>query len=236
MKGSTMSHEHVLVVDDEDDIRELLSFNLGREGHSVALAATGEEALKLARRQAPDVVVLDLMLPGMSGLDVARAMKRDHDLKSVPIIMLSAKDAEADVVAGLELGADDYVTKPFSVRVLLARIRAVLRRLAAPSAEDEAAPVSRGGISVHPGKREVTVDGLPVVLTSTEFGLLSLLIRRPGWVFTRGGIVDAVKGADYPVTERSVDVQVAGLRRKLGGRGDAIETVRGVGYRFREEA
>jgi len=230
-----MSREHILVVDDEEDIRELLRFNLGREGYSVAAAATGEDALRLARQRIPDLVVLDLMLPGMSGLDAARAMKRDDALGAVPIIMLTAKDAEADVVAGLELGADDYVTKPFSVRVLLARIRAVLRRASDPMPGDEEGPASRAGISVHPGKREVLVDGSPVTLTSTEFELLHLLIRRPGWVFTRSRIVDSVKGADYPVTERSVDVQVAGLRRKLGDRGDAIETVRGVGYRFREE-
>ncbi|MBI5844736.1 MAG: response regulator transcription factor [Deltaproteobacteria bacterium] len=231
-----MSREHILVVDDEEDIRLLLRFNLEREGHSVSAAATGEEALKLARQRVPDLVLLDLMLPGMSGLDAARAMKKDSSLERVPIIMLTAKDAEADVVAGLELGADDYVTKPFSVRVLLARIRAVLRRVSSDEPEDPAGVVTRAGISVHPGKREVTVDGSPVSLTSTEFLLLHLLIRRPGWVFTRSRIVDEVRGTDYPVTDRSVDVQVAGLRRKLGGRGDAIETVRGVGYRFREEA
>ena len=230
-----MPHESILVVDDEEDIRELLLYNLAREGFGVTAASTGEEALACARKKAPDLVVLDLMLPGISGLDVTRAMKRDPVLGRVPIVMLTAKDGEADVVAGLELGADDYVTKPFSVRVLLARIRAVLRRPGPSDEGDDKADLRVAGIEIRPGRREVLVDGLPVALTSTEFDLLWLLARRPGWVFTRGRIVDAVKGTDYPVTERAVDVQVSGLRKKLGPRGDAIETVRGVGYRFRED-
>ncbi len=228
-----MAEEHILVVDDEEDILELVEYNLTRQGFRVSTAATGEEALAVARAQLPDLVVLDLMLPGVDGLDVCRILKNDPLTARVPIIMLTAKTQEADVVTGLEVGADDYVTKPFSPRVLLARIRAVLRRKeTGPAADLETVKVR--DIVIHPGRHEVLVKGKPVKLTYTEFGVLHLLARRPGWVFTRSQIVDAVRGPDYPVTERSVDVQIAGLRKKLGACGDTIETVRGVGYKLKE--
>ena len=228
-----MKKKHILVVDDEEDILELVRYHLDREGYVVACAATGEEALKLASKTPLDLLVLDLMLPGMDGLEVARHLKEEPNTRNLPVVMLTAKGEESDVVTGLELGADDYVTKPFSPRVLIARIKAVLRRNE-QTPPDETAVIQLHNLVIHPGRREVLVDGQPAALTFTEFGILAYLARRPGWVFTRSQIVDAVRGDDYPVTDRSVDVQVVGLRRKLGDAGQLIETVRGVGYRFKE--
>jgi two-component system, OmpR family, alkaline phosphatase synthesis response regulator PhoP len=228
-----MPNEKILIVDDEEDILELLKYNLSREGYKVSCAASGEETLRAVRSGIPDLIVLDLMLPGIDGLDVARQLKNDPKTRDVPIVMLTAKGEEADIVTGLELGADDYITKPFSPRVLLARVRAVLRRRVKESTDDTSVLQIRK-LEIHPGRREVLVNGEPVQLTFTEFGILNLLARRPGWVFTRSQIVDAVRGDDYFVTDRSVDVQIVGLRKKLGPAGSNIETVRGVGYRFRD--
>ncbi|MFP4474481.1 MAG: response regulator [Desulfatibacillaceae bacterium] len=228
-----MAKEHILVVDDEEDILELVRYNLVKEGYQVSLAASGEQALKLARAGVPDLMVLDLMLPGVSGLDVCRLLKQDPKTGGMPIIMLTAKGEESDIVTGLEIGADDYITKPFSPRVLIARTRAILRRRSQVAPENNEV-VRVHELVIHPGRHEVTLGGERLDLTSTEFRLLHFLSRRPGWVFTRSQIVDAVHGEDYPVTERAVDVQVAGLRKKLGDRGDYVETVRGVGYRFKE--
>lgn len=222
----------VLVVEDEESILELLRYNLEKEGFTVIPAASGEDGLALARRRRPDLILLDLMLPGMDGLEVCRLLKRSKETESIPVVMLTARGEEADIVAGLELGADDYLTKPFSPRVLLAHIRATLRRVAtAPAARDT---LAAGAIFLDRGRRAVTLSGCPVELTFTEFEVLWYLASRPGMVFTRSQIVDAVRGADYPVTERAVDVQIVGLRRKLGEAGVLIETVRGVGYRFRD--
>jgi two-component system, OmpR family, alkaline phosphatase synthesis response regulator PhoP len=178
-------------------------------------------------------VVLDLMLPGVDGLDVCRALKADAKTAHVPIVMLTAKGEEADIVTGLELGADDYMTKPFSPRVLLARIRSVLRKTSRAEGDDHEV-VQVHDLVINPGRREVLYKGKGIDLTYTEFGILHLLARRPGWVFTRYQIIDGVRGEDYAVTDRSVDVQIAGLRKKLGSAGKYIETVRGVGYRFKE--
>lgn len=230
---SVMVKERILVVDDEEDILELVRFNLAREGYEVLCAMSGEEALEEARKKLPDLVVLDLMLPGIDGLEVARALKREAGTKEIPVIMVTAKGEEADVVTGLELGADDYVTKPFSPRILVARVKAVLRRKTKETPE-EGSMVRIHDLVIHPGRREVTVGGKPVQLTYTEFAILNYLSRRPGWVFTRYQIVNAVRGDDYPVTDRSVDVQIVGLRKKLGSESQYIETVRGVGYRFKE--
>ena len=228
-----MAKEKILVIDDEEDILELLKYNLSREGYQVSCAATGEDALRQVASGLPDLIILDLMLPGMDGLEVARTIKADPLTKDTPIVMLTAKGEEADIVTGLELGADDYITKPFSPRVLLARVRAVLRRRVRESADDTLVLQIRK-LEIHPGRREVLVNGEPVQLTFTEFSILNFLARRPGWVFTRSQIVDAVRGDDYFVTDRSVDVQIVGLRKKLGPAGTDIETVRGVGYRFRD--
>ena len=228
-----MAKEKILVVDDEEDILELLKFNLSREGYQVSCAASGEEALSQVRSKAPDLMVLDLMLPGIDGLEVAKSLKEDPETKNIPIVMLTAKGEEADIVTGLELGADDYITKPFSPRILVARVRAVLRRNT-KEPPDETSVLRVHDLEIHPGRHEVLVNGKSISLTFTEFGVLSYLVRRPGWVFTRFQIVDAVRGDDYFVTDRSVDVQIVGLRKKLGPAGKYIETVRGVGYRFKE--
>ncbi len=230
-----MTKEIILVVDDEEDILELVRFNLSREGFTLLSAETGEAAWEILQSQRVNLLVLDLMLPGIDGLELARRLKAEPRTQSIPIVMLSAKGEEADIVAGLELGADDYVTKPFSPRVLTARVRAVLRRQSQPERSD-AAVLEIENIVIDSGRRSVTVDGRPVDLTYTEFQVLSFLARRPGWVFTRTQIVDAVRGDDYPVTDRSVDVQIVGLRKKLGESGHYIETVRGVGYRFKEKS
>jgi two-component system phosphate regulon response regulator PhoB len=229
-----MPKESILVVDDEADILELVSFNLIREGYRVLSAQTGEAGLDLARSEIPDLIVLDLMLPGMDGLEVTRQLRVDTGTRDIPIVMLTAKGEEADIVAGLELGADDYITKPFSTRVLVARVKAVLRRKKADASSIEDAAIKIHDLVIHPGRHEVLVNGEPVKLTFTEFGILHFLAKRPGWVFTRSQIVDAVRGEHYFVTDRSVDVQVVGLRKKLGEAGEYIETVRGVGYRFKE--
>jgi two-component system phosphate regulon response regulator PhoB len=228
-----MPKESILVVDDEEDILELVRFNLVKEGYHVTGALTGEEALRKARSASFDLIVLDLMLPGIDGLEVTKKLKSNEKTQHIPIVMLTAKGEEADIVTGLELGADDYITKPFSPRILIARVRTALRRKVGKP-EDDTAVVQIHDLEIHPGRRSVAVKGLPVELTYTEFQVLYLLARRPGWVFTRSQIVDAVRGDDYPVTDRSVDVQIVGLRKKLGHYGDYIETVRGVGYRFRE--
>ena len=228
-----MSKEQILIVDDEEDILELVRYNLVREGYRVLCADKGEKALAIVREQIPSLMVLDLMLPGIDGLEVTRRLKSQEKFKNIPIIMLTAKGEEADIVAGLELGADDYVTKPFSPRILTARVRAVLRRKVEET-DDKKASVRIHGFVIHPQRREVLVDGTPVELTFTEFQVLVYLARRPGWVFTRSQIVDAARGENYPVTERSVDVQIVGLRKKLGAAGKYIETVRGVGYRFKD--
>lgn len=230
-----MAKEKILVVDDEEDILELIRHNLSKEGYDITCAQSGEEALKFAARPVFDLMILDLMLPGVDGLEVAKRLKNKPDARHIPIIMLTAKGEEADVVAGLEIGADDYITKPFSPRVLLARIKAVLRRGKEVSDEDNET-LRIHELEIHPGRREIIAGGKMVDLTFTEFQVLFHLAKRPGWVLTRSQIVDAVRGNDYPVTDRSVDVQIVGLRKKLGPYGSYIETVRGVGYRFKERA
>jgi DNA-binding response OmpR family regulator len=227
-----MAKEKLLVVEDEESVLELVEYNLKKEGYRVLAAATGEDGLKAARKELPDLVLLDVMLPGLDGLDVCRVLKNDPTTSHIPVVMLTAKGEEADVVTGLELGADDYITKPFSVRVLLARVRAALRRKETAIPADTTT-IRLRELIIHPGRHEVLARGERVELTYTEFRLLHLLARRAGWVFTRSQIVDAVRGEDHAVTERSVDVQIVGLRRKLGPLSGYIETVRGVGYRMK---
>ena len=228
-----MAHETILVIEDEEDILELIRYNLDREGYRVVCAESGEKGLEIARRQRPDLMLLDLMLPGLDGLEVCKRLKTDSAVATLPIVMVTARGEEADVVTGLELGAEDYVTKPFSPRVLVARVRAVLRRRRETPVDDNAI-IRTHGIEIHPGRHVVSVDDAPIDLTATEFKILHFLAKRPGWVFTRYQIVDGIRGPNYPVTERSIDVQIVALRRKLGEKGAAIETVRGVGYRFSE--
>jgi two-component system alkaline phosphatase synthesis response regulator PhoP len=228
-----MPKAKILVVEDEEDILELLRYNLAKEGYEVTCVTSGEEGLGVAKSKLPDLIVLDLMLPGMDGLEVCRLLRADSKTRHIPIVILTARSDEADIVTGLELGADDYVTKPFSPRILIARVRAVLRRKSHEPVS-ETASIKIHELIIHPGRHEVLAEGKPVELTFTEFRVLHFLARHPGWVFTRSQIVDAVRGDDYPVTDRSVDVQIVGLRKKLGRYGTYIETVRGVGYRLKE--
>ncbi len=223
----------ILVIEDDEDIQELLRYNLSRDGYSASIAASGEDGISMLRSTPPDLILLDLMLPGIGGLDVCRIVKNDTNTQTIPIIMITAKGDESDIVAGLELGADDYITKPFSVKVVIARIRSLLRRITVNQDHDTSV-IKSHGIEIIPEQREVLLDGHSVDLTFSEFAILQLFFRRPGWVFTRYQIVDAVHGEDHPVSDRSVDVQIVGLRKKLGNYGNKIETIRGVGYRFKE--
>lgn len=227
-----MAKAKILVVDDEEDIRELVELNLSHEGFKVLSCETGEEALEKAGSELPDLIVLDLMLPGIDGLEVCKKLKSNLKTENIPVVMLTAKGEETDVVTGLEVGADDYVTKPFSGKVLVARVRRLLRK--ADVNTGDKAVLKIGDLVIDPNRREVLVKNKPVELTFTEFNILHVLAKRPGFVFTRYQIVDVLHGGDYIVTERAVDVQIVSLRKKLGVCGNYVETVRGVGYRFRD--
>ena len=228
-----MSRQSVLVVEDEEDIMEVIRFNLEKEGYEVHQALSGEKALQVIENNLPSLVLLDLMLPGINGLDLCRIFKQNDRTKAIPVIMLTAKSEDADIVAGLEMGAEDYITKPFSPRVLLARVRTVLRRRESV-VKDDSSVIQVEGMQIHPGRHEVTIGDNVVDLTPSEFRILHYLARRPGWVYSRDQIIDAIRGHGYVVTDRAIDVQVVGLRKKLGDYGKFIETVRGIGYRFRD--
>ncbi|MFZ4617418.1 MAG: response regulator transcription factor [Rectinemataceae bacterium] len=232
-----MAKATILVIEDDPDIQELVIVSFAREGWTVLAADDGEKGLALLSSSMPDCVILDIMLPGMDGLEVLRKIKADPKCRTIPIIMTTARGEDSDIVSGLELGADDYVVKPFSPRVLAARVRVALRRKAdAGEAGPADSRTTLGILSLDAVRHEVLYDSRPVDLSATEFAILELFIRSPGRVFTRSGIIDAVKGPDYPVTDRSVDVQILQLRKKLGDGGALVETVRGVGYRLRDEA
>lgn len=227
-----LDSKNILVVEDDLDIRELISFNLANEGHQVFEANDGEVGIDKARNNNPDLILLDLMLPGIQGLDVCRIIKSDQETKEIPIIMVTALGQEEDIVKGLETGADDYITKPFSIKVLIARVNAVLKR-SIKFGEDKSKDILINGINIKTRSREVWVNkNLINDLTFSEFQILYLLAGHPGWVFTRYQIIDKIRGDNYPVTDRSVDFQIVGLRKKLGDAGKLIKTVRGVGYRF----
>jgi two-component system phosphate regulon response regulator PhoB len=221
---------NILVVDDEEDVLELLRYNLEKDGFKVYTAVTGEEALKKAVDKLPDLVVLDVMLPGIDGLEVCKKLKSDSKTSQIPVILLTARGEESDIVSGLEIGADDYVTKPFSPRELIARIKAIFRR----HKEQPAAEIRIGQIVIDNIKHKALVKGQKIELTATEFRLLESLARRPGVVFSRNQLLDAVGTDESMVYDRTVDAHVKSLRRKLGQAKDYIETVRGVGYRFRD--
>jgi two-component system phosphate regulon response regulator PhoB len=228
-----MVKETILVVDDEEDILELVKYNLAREGYQVVCAATGEDAIAKAKRKLPDLILLDLMLPGMDGLEVCKLLKKDSKTEHIPIIMLTAKSEEADVVSGLEVGADDYIAKPFSPKVLTARVRTMLRRKT-KNASDNIETIKVHELIIDPKRHEVLVAGKAITITFTEFAILHCLAKRPGIVFSRYQIVDAIRGSDYPVTDRSIDVQIVSLRKKLGSAAKYLETIRGIGYKFRD--
>lgn len=228
----------VLVVEDEAEIQQLVSYNLIRAGLNVTCADSGEEALARLKAEKIDCVLLDLMLPGISGIEVCGLMRRgeNNPLRAIPVIMLTAKGEEEDIVAGLDCGADDYITKPFSPKVLIARIKAVVKRAVADRTSPEEGRktmIAVDGLEIDKGRHEVRLNGGEIQLTTTEFGILSLLAEKTGWVFTRQQIIDHVRGYDFLITPRAVDVQIFGLRKKLGDCGRMIETVRGIGYRFR---
>lgn len=230
----------ILVVDDEENIRELVKFNLEKEGYQVITASDGNEAIKVAREQLPDLIILDIMLPGMDGLEVCRNISNCPSTKGIPIIMLSAKGEELDKVLGLEMGADDYVTKPFSPRELVARVRARLRRNAEVIENiqpDYQNRFSIGGLVIDEDRFQITVNGVKQDLTPKEFELLRFLARHPGKVFTRDYLLEKIWGYDYTGDSRTVDVHIRHIRKKLEqspGSPQLIETVRGVGYRFKE--
>lgn len=228
-----MAHEKILLIEDEKDILELIAFNLECSGYDVIKASNGEDGLKRAINEEPDLVLLDLMLPGMDGFDVCRELKQNKNTRKIPVIMLTARGEDTDIVSGLELGAEDYITKPFSPKILIARIRTVLRRASDMAMTDEVLNVN--DIVLDVSKHKVKIGDKKIDLSATEFDILKILMTSPGWVFSRNQIINAVKGSNYPVTERSVDVQILGLRKKLGDKGQFVETVRGVGYRLREE-
>jgi two-component system, OmpR family, alkaline phosphatase synthesis response regulator PhoP len=228
-----MAQKSALVVEDEVDIAELVRYNLELKGYSVKLAHTGEDGLLRAKELLPNIVILDIMLPGRNGLEVCKALKAETATQNLPIIMVSARGEEGDIVKGLELGADDYVTKPFSPKVLLARVEAVLRRKQTEEPPADGV-VKRGPLKIDPGRVEVTIGSDAVDLTQSEFRILHFLAQRPGWVYTRGQIVQAIHGENYSVTDRTIDFQMVGLRKKLREQGELIETVRGVGYRFKD--
>lgn len=229
----------ILIVDDEEPIRELIKYNVEKNSYTALTAKNGKEALDSARKDSPDLIVLDLMLPDMSGLDICRVLKNDTTTAAIPIIMVTAKTEDSDIVTGLELGADDYVTKPFSPRVLLARIQSVLRRKSTVVSADMSNDITLHHLTISLQKHEVTKDGTPVDLSATEFSVLAFLAQHPGQVFSRQQIINAVKGSSYPVTDRSIDVQILSIRRKIGDSAESeapvIETLRGVGYRMTED-
>lgn len=227
-----MAKENILIVDDEEDVLELVRYNLEKNGYKVETAVTGEQAIAKAGTRSPVLIILDLMLPGINGLDVCKKLKSDTKTQGIPIIMLSARGEEIDIVTGLELGADDYITKPFSPKVLVARVRRILHRTIARGLEKM--PLKIHDLTIDPARRQVMLKNKLLELTFTEFNILHALARRPGLVFTRYQIVDVLHGDDYLVTDRAVDVQIVGLRKKLGSCSKYIETVRGVGYRFKD--
>jgi two-component system, OmpR family, alkaline phosphatase synthesis response regulator PhoP len=227
-----MAKGAILVIDDEKDLVELVSYNLQKEGFVVRFARDGESGLASAAGNPPDLVLMDLMMPGMDGLEVCRRLRADSRTAAIPIIMLTAKSGESDRVVGLELGADDYVTKPFSPRELAARIKAVLRRVSPQTTPSTV--IHRGDLTIDPTRCEVSCAGKGIVLTASEFRLLHFMATHPGQVFSRSDLIDGALGRDVSVVDRTIDVHVTGLRKKMGHSGEWIETVRGFGYRFRE--
>jgi two-component system, OmpR family, alkaline phosphatase synthesis response regulator PhoP len=240
MHQNVAKRQKLLVIEDEADILELLVYNLTREGFAVSGCRDGVEGLTRARQELPGLILLDLMLPGIDGLEVCSRLKADHATRAIPIVMVTAKGEESDIVLGLGVGADDYIVKPFSPRELVARVKAVLRRGPVAGTEPGGRVVrtalgAAGGLVVDPARHEVELDGEPVAFTATEFKLLYLLASNPGRVFTRDSLLSRISGDETLVLERNIDVHIRALRKKLGACRELIETIRGVGYRFKDE-
>ena len=229
---ASMHKGTILVIDDEPDLVELVEFNLKKDGYEVIVAKNGQSGLEIAQKHVPDLIVLDLMMPGIDGLEVCRQLRADSRTRGIPMIMLTAKAEEADRIVGLELGADDYVTKPFSPRELVARVRALLRR--STTSQESPTVIRQGDLLIDLTRHEVSYEGKQVILTPTEFRILHFMAARPGRVLSREQIIDAAVGNEMAVFDRTIDVHIAAIRRKLGEAGDRIETIRGFGYKWRE--
>jgi two-component system phosphate regulon response regulator PhoB len=229
---TTMTRPRILIIEDERPLTEVLSYNLQREGYETVIVHDGREGLRKAQMMLPDLIILDLMLPGLTGLEVCRELRAGERTRGIPIVMLTAKAEETDQIIGFSVGADDYVTKPFSVKVLMQRIKALLRRT--EDAPEPGAVIEHLGVCIDRHRHKALVQSEELDLTPTEFRLLECMLRQPGRAFTRQHLMDAAIGEGAVVLERTIDVHVKSLRRKMGPAGDYLETVRGVGYRFRE--
>ena len=230
-----MGAERILIIEDDLGIQEMLKYSFAREGWNLTMTGTGEEGIECLRKDGADCVILDIMLPGMDGFKTLKKIREDESFLRLPVILCTARGEEADIVAGLELGADDYVVKPYSPRVLAARIRAGLRRKEAASSADKAAVLRHSKLSLDVERHAAFLGEEPLDLYATEFAILAQFMRNPDIVFSRQKLITAIRGPDYPVTDRSVDVQILGPRKKLGEAGEMIETIRGVGYRFKTQ-
>lgn len=228
-----MTKETILIVEDDEDILELISYNLNKNGYNVIRSSSGESGLEKLEKNNPNLILLDLMLPGIDGFEFCKKVKADERNKNIPIVMLTARGEDADIVTGLELGADDYITKPFSPSVLIARIKSVLRRNNVEKSQENGVVII-DDLVINSLKHQVSINNKVVELTVNEFQVLNILAKKPGWAMTRYQIVNLTKGEEYAVTDRAVDVMMVGLRKKLGEYGKYIETVRGVGYKFKE--
>lgn len=227
-----MAKQTVLIIEDEPDLQEILTYNLESIGYVVHVFDHGTRGLEAVQRLVPDIILLDVMLPGMDGLEICRHLRSNNSTKRIPIVMLTAKSEEVDQLVGFQMGADDYVTKPFKMRVLIERIKSLLRRANQPL-DDDSQVLSSNGIVLDRLQFRVTIDGESVTLTPTEFDLLWQLMEQPGRAYKRYDLMDAVMGDDTVVLERTIDVHIRALRKKLGGKADLIETVRGIGYRLK---
>lgn len=227
-----MSNKKIVAIDDEADILEVIRYNLSRDGHQVFTSPNGRDGLGIIRKEKPDLVLLDLMLPEMDGFEICRRLKGDPLTSHIPIIMITARGDESDIVLGLGLGADDYVIKPFSPKELAARVRAVLRRPPLHLGDDDVERLVRGDLIIDPARHETHVGDVRIELTATEFRLLHYLAAHPGRVFTRNQLIDRIRSDESIVIDRTIDVHIRALRKKLGGMRTCIETIRGVGYRF----
>ena len=231
-QSNPMAKTRILIVEDDSSLAEILAYNIRQEGYEVLTARDGQDGLQQARTRMPDLIILDLLLPIMDGLEVCRRLRADQETASQLILMLTAKSEETDEVVGFSVGADDYVSKPFSVKILLERIKALLRR--SESRSDDRDVITVQNVTVDRRRHRVEVGGIALDLTPSEFGLIDVLIRQPGRAFSRDELIDAALGENTVVLERTIDVHIRALRKKLGKAADVIETVRGVGYRFKE--